>query len=189
MPIPIHLDSLIHKGRSVGCTFWQPQSVTIDQLKLDSCTLFLDRNHFGGHVDFPELILQISFIEEFEPAVREIEETLDILVFGKGLPDVVHLKARLLSAHVWNKQNSRYGKLSRRNINALTVWSEPNSVKLGFDKNLRTLPNCPSNNGASPMFYDVRINEREAHIILGAVKRRALDIERGNVISDYLPGK
>lgn len=187
MPIAIRLGSFIHKGRSVGFTFWQPQPVTIDQLKLNGCTLFLNREHFGGFIDYPELVLQFSFVEKVEPTVGKFEETVDILVFSESFSDVVHLKARLLSAHIWNKQNSGDRKRSRRKINVPSVRGEPNRMKFSFNENFGTFPNSPPDNGTPPVFPDIIINEWEAHIILEAVKRGALHVERGDIPLNYIP--
>ena len=179
MPIAIELKNFIWKGLSVGwtSTFWQPRAITIEQLKVESCTLSLDRKHLGGFFDFP-LVLKLTFVDEAEPMIRQAKETLDILVFGECLADVINLRAIILSVVVGKKEDSRNRKRPRRKIKIAPVWSAPNCMKLGLDEHLGTLPDSPAKDRCSTMPRDVVLNEREAIILKGILQRRAVDVKR-----------
>ena len=192
MPIPVDLRNMIHKGQSVGCSegFWRQHSITTDDLLLQGKATLHVGKHLGGCHNLPELMLSVAFIHEAEILRAKQEELLDILVFDERLPDVVNLKAAVLSVFVLNEKNARNRKATGRNIQILPGRAEPNGMKLGLDVNLGALPNCPPKYGPSAVFCNARIDDREALILRRALGRRAPDVKRRNVCSpEHLAGE
>lgn len=131
-------------------------------------------------------MLEVAFVQQPEMLTPEKEESLDILVFGDGLSDVVYLRAVVLSARVFNKEDSRNGEPARYDVDELIVRGAPDGVKLSLDEDLGALPNYPTKHGRSAVLCDVRIDEREALVLRRAVLRRARNIERGGGTADNL---
>jgi hypothetical protein len=194
MPIPIDTNKYTQKGHSIGfshsCYFRQPRSVTPVDFVLKGDRLVYVGNHLGCHFNLPELMAQISFVQEPEILGAEKEKAINVLVFTEGLSDVIHLQAIVLSAWVCNKQDSSNRKRSRHNVNIISARSMQNGMKLRFNENFRTLPNRPANDGISAVFGDVILDEREAFILWHALQRSAGNIKRRSIIkSNHLTSK
>lgn len=191
MPIAICLDNFIWKGQTVGWTslFGQPRSITIEQLLLQDSRFLHVGKHLGGRWNLPELMLQVTFVQKTEMLIDETQETLDVLVFGNGLADVVHLRAIVLAAVILNKQDPRNVRLARSKIGKAAVRRAPDGVKLSFNKHFWALPDGPSQNGGASVHRNLALDEREALILRRAIKRGARNIERRNISANHLAGE
>lgn len=195
MFIPICFDNFIWKGQSVGWTsfFGRPRPVTIEQLLLqDSCLISVGTHfgiHLGGHWNLPEMMLQVTFIQKTEKLIREAQETIDVLVFRKGLADVVHLRAIVLAAVIVDKQDSRNAHRAGGKIKKVSIRRAPDGVKLSFNKHFGALPDGPSQNGGASVYRNLALDEREALILRRAIKRGARNVERRNISANHLAGE
>lgn len=178
MPIAICLDNFIWKGQTVGWTslFGQPRSITIEQLLLQDSRLLHVGKHLGGRWNLPELMLQVTFVQKTEMLIDETQETLDILVFGNGLADVVHLRAIVLAAVIVDKQDSRNAHRAGGKIKKVSIRRAPDGVKLSFNKHFGALPDGPSQNGSTSVYRNLALDEREALILRRAIKRGARNL-------------
>jgi hypothetical protein len=193
MPIVIDTKKYINKGQSVGFSSYrlgQPKTITPVDFVFQRDRLIYVSKHLGGYWNLPELMLQVTFIQKSEIFRAKKEEAIDILVFTEGLSDVIHLYAIVLTAWVWNKQDSRNRKLSRRNIDIVTAWSAPDGMKFGLNEYARTFPDRPSNYGDASVLGDMSLNEREAFILGRALQRCAEDVKRRSIVkADNLTSK
>lgn len=194
MPISLDLRRLIHKGHSVG---WSHPirlgcPVTLEQLLAQGRCLLHVGPHLGRRFDLPELMLQVSFVQESESLLHELNETIDVLVSGEGLADVVNLKAIVLEALVLKKKDARNweGNRAGGKIEKLSRLRSPDSVKLCLDQNSGPFPDSPAEHHPAATEIDLLLNEREAFVIRRAIDRRARDIEELSIVSsDNLAGE
>ena len=100
MPIPVDLGRMLHKGQSVGGSegFRHQRPVTIDDLLLKQRAVFYVGDHVVRGHKLPEMMLEVAFVRQAEELGAEPQQLLDVLVFDKRFPDVVRLRARVLSA-------------------------------------------------------------------------------------------
>lgn len=191
MTIGANLQWTITKTGSVGGSesLMGQWSVTADDLKRQGCALFFYPEHLWRCYDFP-LQIQFSLVGEMEQAVSEREEFLDVFVVGQGPSDVVHLRAVVLSARVWKKQNSWDWQRAGGEVERFPVRGMPDGMKLGLDIYVRTFPYGPPDRCGAAAAGNAVFNQREALILGRALHRRALHVEKANVMhAENMPSK
>lgn len=173
MPIPLDLRTMNHKGQSVGSSegFRHQRPVTVDDLLLQGKALLYVGDHLLGGHNLPELMPFVSLVHEAEVFGTDMQELVNVLIFDQRFPDVVNLKAHVLSVSILNEKDARDWNAARGNIKKFPSRSLPNSVKLGLDVNLWSFPDSPAQYAPSAMFCNARINDREAFILRRAIGR------------------
>lgn len=191
MTLSLNLSQMIHKDRSVGCsTFMEPEPVTLDDLLLDGGCLLYVGKELGRSWNLPELMLEVAFVDEAEIFGAQLEETLNVLVFGERLPDVVHLRAVVLSMLVREKKNPRDREPAWRKVDVGAVGPAPNRMKFGLDVHPGAFPNGPADQPRAAMLGDVALDDGEALVLRNALKRGTRHVERRAARAPaHLPGK
>jgi len=179
LPITIDTADFFHKGASIGWSdglLWPPDPVSPAEFVRHGRCFPTIGFELGCPFGLPELELEIAFVRESEVLDPQREETIDVLVFAKGFPDVVHLGAVVHSARRRQKQNPGHRNRARGKVEKRSIGRTPGRMKLGLDVGARALPDGPADHPCAAMLRDVRLDDREALVI-----RRALDRAHGNI--------
>ena len=118
----------------------------------------------GGQLDCPVLVGQVSFVEFPKAFVEQITKLTDKRVPPKRLTDIIDHDACILSARIWNKQDSIDGNNFGRDVDEGSFWSLPNGVKLGFDENLLPLLDMPAYQLFSTVTGNMLWHDRETFV-------------------------
>lgn len=190
MSLCVDLTNCTWKPLSVGWSSFSPATkpITHEELKLRGHYFSIDGSKFGRAFDHAVLMFKLSFIEDFEAFGEKSKEVVNVRVIDKRLSDVINLHALVESAHIWEKQYPGEVEGARSYVEESASRTFPDSVELGFDKDARTLPNCPTKAHFTAVAFGMGFDDREALALWSALQRAALNIERRYVsIGDYSP--
>lgn len=160
----------IYKGSSCGSTcLWIPEFPHKFNLKLGHFVFHLPMP-FKGEIgkefgrDFAVIMSQIALVQDNRTLPRQMNEAVNVPVFGKRFSDVINLEAFILFFSIRKKENPVKVSYLGRQINKFTFWRFPYTMKFSLDKNLRPLPNSPANTLFSAVSGNMLWNDVETFI-------------------------